>query len=155
MARSRAGTSDLDRFFHHHAGQHQFKRRASVTYVAIDGIRIVGFVTVCPGTLVRGDLGPAFRNFPPFPLPTLLIARLAVSVNDQGRGIGAAMLRHALQLARRMALCVGCVGVIVDAKSQAVEWYKKYGFALLTGAGAGPFQRYFLPVTSVPDAPPT
>lgn len=38
------------------------------------------------------------------------------------------LLRFVLWLARRMADDYGCVGIVVDAKADAVEFYAKYGF---------------------------
>ena len=49
----------------------------------------------------------------------------------QGQGLGAQLLRFVLQLAMRMAADFGCVGVVVDAKRGAVEFYAKHGFLAL------------------------
>jgi GNAT superfamily N-acetyltransferase len=144
------GDAELDRFFRQHAGQHQFKRRASVTYVATIEERLAGFATVCPGTMTRGDLGRAFRSFPPFPLPVLLVARLGVSVAEQGQGIGSALLKHGLELAWQMSSTLGCVGVLVDAKINAIEWYQRYGFTPVSSPPGSDYTRLFLPISSVP-----
>ena len=42
------GDEALDRFFHRYAGQNQFRHHLGVTYVAVDGDRILGFATVAP-----------------------------------------------------------------------------------------------------------
>lgn len=149
------GDDDLDRFFRGQAGQHQFKRRASVTYVAIEDDTLAGFVTVCPGTLIRGDLGPAFKNYPPFPLPVLLLARLGVSAAMQAQGVGGRLLRHALSLAVALMDSAGCVGVVVDAKADSLAFYEKYGFTPITTAPPGRYPRPFLPITAIPGAAET
>ena len=41
-----SGDEALDRFFHRYAGQNQFRHYIGVTYVAVDGRRILGFTTV-------------------------------------------------------------------------------------------------------------
>jgi GNAT superfamily N-acetyltransferase len=146
------GDDDLDRFFQRQAGQHQFNRLASVTYVAIEDETIAGFVTVCPGTLTRGDLGPAFKNYPPFPLPVLLLARLGVSTTMRGQGVGELLLRHALTLAMGLTDTVGCVGVVVDAKADSLAFYEKYGFTQITMAPPGRYPRLFLSITALPGA---
>jgi len=67
----------------------------------------------------------------------LQLARLAVDQNAQGKGIGKALLRFALGLAKRMSTDFGCVGVVVDAKPGAIDYYQKLGFepiAALEGA---------------------
>jgi acyl-CoA-binding protein len=38
------------------------------------------------------------------------------------------LLRFVLKLAAAMARTVGCAGVVVDAKPEAVDFYAKYGF---------------------------
>lgn len=147
------GDDELDRFFRRQAGQHQFKRWASVTYVATDDELVAGFMTVCPGTLSRGDLGPAFKNYPPFPLPVLLLARLGVATAMQGKGVGKRMLRHALSLAVELMDSVGCVGVVVDAKADSLTFYEAYGFTLITVAPPARYPRLFLPITAIPRGP--
>ena len=49
-------------------------------------------------------------------------------MSAQGMGVGGQLLKFVLTLALRMAREFGCVGVIVDAKPQAVDFYEKYGF---------------------------
>mgnify|MGYP002632564872 FL=1 len=145
------GDDDLNAFFRRQAGQHQFKRRASVTYLAMDDQTfIAGFVTVSPGTLTRGDLGPAFKSYPPFPLPVLLLARLGVSTAMQGQGVGGRLLRHGLTLAVKLMDSAGCVGVVVDAKANSLAFYEKYGFTPITMTPSGRHPRLFLPITAIP-----
>ena len=46
----------------------------------------------------------------------------------RGQGLGRQLLRFVFQLAVRMAGDYGCVGVVVDAKPDAVDFYRQYGF---------------------------
>ena len=125
----RSGDVDLDRFFQKFAGQNQFKHYLGVTYVAVETGRIIGFATVAPGHVEIDGLPAAVRKkLPRYPLPVLRLARLAVDETVRGQGLGAQLLRFVLQLALRMARDVGCIGVAVDAKPDAVDFYKKYGF---------------------------
>ena len=87
-------------------------------------------MTVSPGSLDASDL-PSGRTAPPYPVPVLRVARLAVDETAQGRGLGKALLRFAVELAERMAAEVGCVGLVVDAKAGAEEFYRRYGFVPL------------------------
>lgn len=129
--RARFGSGDdaLDRFLHRFAGQNQFRHFIGVTYVAIEGKRILGYATVAPGHVeIDGLPSPDRRSLPTYPLPILRLARLAVDEHGRGSGIGGALLRYVLNLAVRMADEFGCVGVIVDAKDAATTFYAKYGF---------------------------
>lgn len=133
----RSGNIDLDRFFQRFAGQNQFRHHIGTTYVAIEKSAILGFATLSVAEVVVADLPAAMRKrLPQYPLPALRLARLAVDERAQGRGVGSALLRAVFALAHRMALDFGCIGVIVDAKPDAVAFYEKLGFVPLnTRAG--------------------
>src|SRR5688572_1290532 len=79
----------LDRFFHRYAGQNQFRHYLGVTYVAVDGGRILGFATVAPRHLDIEDLAERVRKkLPRYPMPALGLARLAVDKSAQSMGLG-------------------------------------------------------------------
>lgn len=126
----RSGDHDLDRFFSKYAGQNQFRHHIGTTYVAVDGERILGFATVAPGHLETEALPATLRkSLPAYPLPVLRLGRLAVAETAQSRGIGKHLLRHVFLLALEMSERLGCVGIIVDAKPAAVDYYTRFGFA--------------------------
>jgi len=123
----RSGDAALDLYFHRFAGQNQFRHHVGVTYVAVEAGCILGFATVSAASLDADDL-PGGRRMPPYPLPILRIARLAVSEAVRARGLGSGLLRFCIELAERMRDEVGCVGVVVDAKEGARSFYDRYGF---------------------------
>jgi len=130
------GQPDLDRFLLRYAGQNQFKHHVGVTWVAVDdkaeGDRIVGFATVSASQMEGTELPSGQRKrLPRYPLPVLRLARLAVDESAQGRGVGLRLLRAMLLLARQMAGEVGCIGVVVDAKAEAIPFYERFGFETL------------------------
>jgi predicted N-acetyltransferase YhbS len=126
---------DLDRFFHKFAGQNQFKHYVGVTYVAVEAGVVLGFATVAPGHVeIEGLPAPARKKLPHYPLPVLRLARLAVDESARKQGLGTELLRFVLKLAVRMARDYGCVGVIVDAKAGALDFYAKYGFIVVDAA---------------------
>lgn len=150
----RSGDEALDLFFHRYAGQNQFRHHVGTTYVAVAGERVLGFLTVSPGSLDAADL-PSGRKVPPYPVPILRIARLAVDASARGAGLGRALLRFAIELAERMAVELGCVGLVVDAKRGAEEFYGRYGFEPLGVVEGASAQRpeptvMFLALGSVP-----
>ena len=128
-----SGNPDLDSFFHRYAGQNQFRHHLGTTYVAVEeNGKIAGFVTVSPGE-VEVDRLPAslIKKFPGYPLPVLRLARLAVGVEQQARGIGSLLLQFVLELSVRLSTDYGCLGVVVDAKEDAVAFYERFGFIQL------------------------
>ena len=133
------GQPDLDRFFEHYAGQNQFKLHLSVTYVAVVEARIVGFATVAASSIERASVPSARRRkrLPAYPLPVLRLARLGVDTRAQGLGIGKSLLRHVLALAVAQRDRIGCVGVVTDAKPEAVSFYQGLGFVAVKGVREG------------------
>lgn len=59
------------------------------------------------------------------------LARLATAEDAQGQGVGKALLRHVCLLSTRMSADFGCVGLLVDAKPEAVAYYEAFGFLRL------------------------
>jgi len=133
------GQPDLDRFLQHYAGQNQFKLHLAVTYVAVADARVVGFATVAASSLERASLPSARlrKRLPASPLPVLRLARLGVDTRAQGHGLGTALLRQVLTLAVLQRDHMGCVGVVTDAKPEAVSFYERLGFVALDGVREG------------------
>ena len=133
------GQGDLDRFFQHYAAPNQFKLHLAVTYVAVAHERIIGFATVTGSGIERVSLPDARlrKRLPHYPLPVLRLARLGVDQTAQGLGIGKALIRHVFALAVDQRDKVGCVGVVTDAKPDAVSFYEAIGFVALAGLREG------------------
>jgi GNAT superfamily N-acetyltransferase len=77
------------------------------------------------------------RRLLAYPLPILRLVRLAVDEHFQGHGIGRLLLRAMLELALEMRDRIGCIGVVVDAKPDAIAFYSALGFkpiGLVSGA---------------------
>jgi GNAT superfamily N-acetyltransferase len=120
-------------------GQNQFKLHLAVTYVAVVDGRIVGFATVAASSMERANIPSARlrKRLPKYPLPVLRLGRLGIDTRAQGLGIGNALLRHVLGLALDQRECLGCVGVVTDAKSEALAFYEALGFTALDGVREG------------------
>lgn len=126
------GEIELDYYFQKFVGQNQFKHFVGSTYIATDDKTIFGFVTVSSGSLTRDDLPQNIQNkFPNYPLPILHISRLGVDVKYQNQGLGKMLTVASLKLALEQKEKFGCIGVLVDAKVDAVAFYKKLGFVEL------------------------
>ena len=127
-----SGEPDLDRFLVKYAGQNQFRHHIGTTYVAAEDSCILGYATVAAGHVEAEDLPSGLlRKLPRYPLPVLRLARLAVHSMARKRGLGKELLRHVFLLALTMSKEYGCVGVVVDAKPDAVEFYTRFGFSPL------------------------
>jgi GNAT superfamily N-acetyltransferase len=124
-----SGNEDLDRFLRRYAAKNQYQLHVGVTYVAVEGRRLLGFVTIAPASL-QADSIPASREhkFPAYPLPVLRLARLATQRPRQRQGIGSALVRFVFLKAVELSRAYGCVGVVVDPKPESLLFYVKLGF---------------------------
>jgi GNAT superfamily N-acetyltransferase len=125
----KCGVSALDEYLQKHAWQNH-QNRSSRTYVAARGERVVGYYTLTVGSVVREHAPPRVtKGLGGYPVPIILLARLAVDSTEQGRGVGAALLKDALLRAAQAADIVGCRAIVVHAKDHASQaFYRKYGF---------------------------
>jgi len=132
----RSGDPELDRFFLKYARQNQFRHHIGTTYVAVERGRVVGFAAIAPGQLESESLSPPVgRGLPKYPLPILRLARLAVDDSYRGQGVGKELLCAVFELALAMSGKYGCLGVLVDAKPDAVKFYSHFGFMAIIAAG--------------------
>ena len=150
-----SGHTDLDHFFWRYAGQNQFRHHIGVSYIATDEDTIFGYITLAVGNLEVEKLLESQSLPLNYPLPILRIGRLAVDYHYQGKKVGKELLRYAFLAAIRLRDTVGCVGVVVDAKMPAVEYYKKLGFHLIDDPLEGEIrgnplpQPMFIPIKSI------
>jgi len=105
------------------------------TFVAIvpGNNRVCGYYTISSGKVAKEDLPEEQRRrLPRYPIPVVLIGKLAVDQNAQGCGLGALLLMDALRLAYQASKLLGIRGVEVDALDEdARRFYVKYGFRAL------------------------
>lgn len=132
VERFACGRSSLDRWLREYAGQGQ-RRDTSRTFVAAraDG-EVIGYYTVVAGQVERDQTTSSVRagTSKHFPVPICLIARLAVDLSSQGRGLGAGLLLDALQRAVGAAELVGIRAVVVHAlDDEAARFYEHFSFA--------------------------
>ncbi|MDO9478445.1 MAG: GNAT family N-acetyltransferase [Pseudohongiella sp.] len=126
------GDSNLNKYLHRYAMQ-DINRRINKVFVAVDSAgskTICAYYGLCAGTVDVVDLPILIRQkLPKYPLPVVLLSRLAVDQKHQGKGLGAVMLADALCRVTRASEVIAVYAVIVDATdSQAAGVYKQFGF---------------------------
>lgn len=130
-ARFDCGVAELNDWLRTQASQQQRKDNA-VTFVALhpDDGRVVGYYSSLNYRLDLEEAASAFGvGVRRFPVPAILLARLAVCRSAQGQRIGEQLLVHALLSATEVAARVGVELVVVHPISySAVEFYERYGF---------------------------
>lgn len=124
------GEPALNEYLQRFAGQHD-RKGLGRTYVAVDpGETVVkGYYTISSGAVSFEDVP---ENLPRYPIPVVLLARLAVDRSARGHGLGAMLLIHALKKAEEVSEQLGVHAVAVDALNEAARaFYLKYGFTEL------------------------
>lgn len=127
------GDESLNNYLKKHAWSNQQKSSIGVTYVAVEQAAptsVIGYFTLAMASAPRDSLpGRHVRGLPPYDVPMILLARLAVDRRFGSRGLGKALLREALKISVTLSDQVGCRYVIVDAYERAVPWYQHFGFS--------------------------
>lgn len=144
------GNIALNRYLATQATQ-DVRRDLAQTYVMIDKQRlVVGYYTLSANMIEHAHLPEAARKkLPRYPIPTVLIGRLAVDKRYQRQGLARKLLGDALHQAAAMSKALGIHAVIVDAKDkEIVEFYNKFGFMPLTDSSL----HLYLPIKTVKDA---
>jgi GNAT superfamily N-acetyltransferase len=102
---------------------------ASRTYVICEGNRVVAYYALASGAIAVASVPGRFRRNMPDPIPVVVLARLAVDRNYQGRGLGRALFRDAAQRVVHAADSIGIRGIVVHAISEeARKFYIALGF---------------------------
>jgi len=136
------GQAALNRFLLRFALSSQ-QANASRTYVGLADAEIVGFYTLVVGEVAYADAPERLtKGLARHPVPLMLLARLAVSVAWQGRGIGAGLLKDAMRRTVQVADIVGIRALAAHAKDDAARaFYAHFGFV---GSPSDPLHLFIL-----------
>jgi len=136
------GKEPLNRFLLRHALQ-SLQANASQTYVALDADRIVGFCRLVFGQVAfEGAPDRLRKGLARHPIPIMILARLAVASDAQGKGLGAGLLKDALLRTINASQIAGLRAFAVHAKdAEARAFYERYDFV---ASPADPFQLFVL-----------
>lgn len=123
------GDESKDRFLKQFALQNS-KGGLGRTYVVVkpDDRRVHGYYTISSSSVKFENL-PSKPNLPRYPLPAILIGKLAVCRSAQGAGLGTAIMFDALKRVVNVAAEIGIFLVEVKAvDAKAKKFYEKLGF---------------------------
>jgi len=147
------GDTPLNNYLRNHAWANQAKSSLGVTYVAADdraSRAILGYFTLAMSSAPRQLFpGKYVRGLPPYDLPLILLARLAVDRRFAGKGVGHALISEAFRVSLRVSAEVGCRCLVTDAYAERMGWYARYGFLPIEGASVGGPQRMFLDIRTI------
>lgn len=121
------GDEDLDDFIKNEALDYNKKLLAKTYVWRTEEHEPVAFYSVIMDSIRREKITEK-EEFEITNIPCYKIARLAVDVDYQNRGMGETMLYDAIYHAKELSKEIGCRLITVDSKPEAVDFYNKYGF---------------------------
>lgn len=125
------GNEMLDRWLVRNAGQSE-RRDAARTFVALSvDAEVVGYYALVAGQIEQEKATASVRRglSRHFPVPVVILARLAVDRRSQGQGVGPRLLANALERICRAAEDVAVRAVLVHAiDDRAASFYERFGF---------------------------
>ena len=98
-------------------------------YVACESgeSRVVGYYALAAGEVRREDAPPRVaQGTGQYPIPVIILTRLGVDVGEQGRGLGAALVRDALLQTAWSAERVGVRALLIHAESEAAAAFYRH-----------------------------
>lgn len=112
-----------------HARQAQGSGSAK-TFVVADDDRVAGYFSLTVGQIDTLDAPERIRKgMGQYPLPVVILARLAVSAQDQGRGIGFGLLQDAIRRTMLIAEQAGIRAMLTHPIDEdAARFYTRFGF---------------------------
>ncbi len=125
------GSFELNDYLKKFARQTQ-ERGGAKTYVVLESNQVIAYYSLVVGEVDWRDCPEEIRKgLGKYPVPVLVIARLAVDRRFQGKGLGIAMLKNAFLRVLQVSSIVGIAEVVVDAKDKEAKAYyerKELGF---------------------------
>ena len=123
------GKPALNDWLLRHARQAQGSGSAK-TFVVVDDDRVAGYFSLTVGQIDTLDAPERIRKgMGQYPLPVVILARLAVSTTDQGRGIGVGLLQNAIRRTMLIAEHAGIRAMLTHPIDEdATRFYTRFGF---------------------------
>lgn len=105
------------------------KSGASRTFVVCNGNLVIGYYSLAVGAVARDEVSGKVRRNMPEPIPVMILGRLAVEQQWQGKRIGVGMLKDAIIRTLIAAEQAGIRAMLVHALSEeAKRFYLQCGF---------------------------
>ena len=123
------GKPALTEWLLRHARQSQGSGSAR-TFVSCDGERVAGYYSLTVGQIDTLDAPERVRRgMGQYPIPLIILARLAIDLDYQNRGLGFSLLQDAIQRTIAVAENAGIRALLthpLDAEAEA--FYRRFGF---------------------------
>lgn len=116
-----SGAPELDRWLHRSAWEN-LRANNAITYVTTLDERVVGYYAIAAGGIEREAVPSVLqRGARPNPLPVIVLARLAVDSSVAGAGVGAGLLRDALERSALLSEALGAAALLIHARDEVAR----------------------------------
>ena len=123
------GESSLNEWLRRRAHTNQGAGASRTYVVADDRLRVLGYYALAAGAVSHMHATGAIRRNMPEPIPVLVLARLAVDRSQQGRALGAALLKDALLRTMAVEREIGVRALLAHAVNETAKaFYLRHGF---------------------------
>lgn len=124
-----SGIEDLDSWLKRFSLQSKKKDSARTFVVHRENV-VVGYYSLTAGSVSHEEATDATKKgLPQYPIPVIIIARLAIDRQEQGTGLGSALLKDALLKIEVASTDIGIRAVLVHAINDAArKFYENYDF---------------------------
>lgn len=124
-----SGVTALNNFLQNYALQN-LKNRSVRTFVVVEDNCVIGYYSLVAASVEHLAVPPRIKKgLGKYPIPVILIARLAVDISMQGQGLGKGLLKDALLRILNITENLVVRAVLVHAKDEkATNFYSQFGF---------------------------
>ena len=99
------------------------------TFVASHGDKVIAYYALAWGGVIADNVPGRIRHNMQDPIPVAILARLAIDISRQRRGLGRALVQDAVRRVMNAAGSLGIRGILVHAISEDVRtFYAALGF---------------------------
>jgi len=121
---------ELERHIKQYAFNHQKEGLFQTYFYVDDNDNFLGYISVAVATIERTkienelDISSSIK----YSIPAIKITRLCVFDDFCSKGVGTLLMTFANILAVAQQKKIGCRALIVDSKTEAIEFYKRFNF---------------------------
>lgn len=118
-------SDERSQWLRHHARQANASGTSSVRVVTEPHrVEVVAYYAWCMASIAIADAPPRLRKGAGrYPQPVALLARLGVSLDHEGRGLGTGLLQDVIARTAQLGTEIGCRGLLVHAETTAAREY--------------------------------
>lgn len=120
----------LNAYLKKYALQNQKKDAARTYVLTTEENQVIGYYTLVFGSVSVEETSPEISaGLGKYPIPIILLARLAIDKTQKGKGLGKFLMKDALLRATRASEIAGLRAFLIHAKDESAKtFYEKLGF---------------------------